>query len=309
MSFLKEVYPSQNDTKNLGNKSIILDKSNDIYKDNDFGILALNQPFAAGPFHVNHFVCFFKKPVGWDFNKETGLLFNNFKKYFDNDLTKVSIHEKKWKNKNIASFDFKVAPINPHKDIVSIEKWSDSNTVIGTTLYDNRQEGGVEFILEGFNHIMTGMMNDIHFLSGRRSWKFGKVIPDNPFDDYYFFETAAFEKFSLEFYNNLDGNNPPVLRTLVNATWISMLKKFGAKENIELLEVHENFDEPTYPFDGMHNYSRDVRRMSNNMESSVYYRNGSFDKIEELGEKNDWFYDVMERHSGLYLHNMPKHNV
>ncbi|MFY0631152.1 MAG: hypothetical protein JXR05_12280 [Flavobacteriaceae bacterium] len=307
MSFLNEAFPLPDFTNKINDKkSIILPKDLESYKNKEFLVIPINQPFAKGEYHVNHFVCFFEKSTDWDYLGETQKLFSYFPAYFNNDLTKVSIHKKNWNKHKIASFDITHSPINPHKDIVKLEQYSDQkDTVVGTTLYDNREQGYLESALEGLALLNSGMNNNVHFLSGRRSWKFGKVYPDNPTSNLHYFETAALERFSLEFYHNLDKNkNPPPIRTLVNNTWVAMLKKFGKIGDVDLIEMSKDENNPVYPFDGMQGYNKDVRKISNK-ECTVYFRNGSSKTLNGLSGDESWFTNVQDRHQSLRFQNMP----
>jgi hypothetical protein len=300
------------------------------YSENDFEELSINQNKASGPYHINHFISFFEVPImaKWSHIDETKELFQEFKSYFDNDFTIVNFSKKKWQNKHLAGFNT-VVPNSPwlslfgfmaHTDWVTIEEWQNENddgfSIFGTTLKDTREEGFVEDLLESQSESTMRIDTDYHFLSGRRSWKFGVV--NNNFirsPNLCYIETAALERFSLPEYDKMDtGKNPPLIRSLVNQVWISMLKKIGTKMNRNFIDLSDQFCQEVYNDDGglndnkffdVSSYNVDRRNMKPGIESIVYYKNDSFEKIEDLDD-SPWFFDILERHACLRIKNMPK---
>lgn len=300
------------------------------YPDDHFEILSIRQDKAAGPFHVNHYVAFFQMPNTWDHGTETSKLLQNFGSYFDNDITFSRTMSKTWKDNKVVGFNVvvpdsfmgTVATLMAHTDYVSLEKWTKDQPfggpcVCGTTLRQKSSEGYLERSLEYGMDLASGIDTDYHFLSGRRSWKFGVVNDDFLLSPRLcYVETAALERFSLPKYSAVDtGRNPPMLRTIVNQTWVSMLKKIGVLLDVNFLDMTGQYqidktDDNGEPDSRKHfaveKYDADRRRIRSDLASNVYFRQSSFAANVDLENVDtDWFIHVQERHPCLYPDNMP----
>jgi hypothetical protein len=246
----------------------------------------------VGEYHTNHFVGYFKPPLGVKY-KLTGLaqlFYDKFCSIFSaNNIARADLGGK-FKGLDTVCFEiggnlgdaFNKATGFVHYDWVSMQmEKSEGKSFYGTTLRREWMEPVEIKVLSSTAGMLAPTftlyairVNQHHFLAGRRSWRVGHDDDLNVF----YVETAAFERSSHDEYRVAEKTGR--LREDVKKLWTHLVTNFAAEIDVKLLN---NYLPSGYEFVG---------------DTAVAYKAEEHES-GSAALNAPWFAKVLQKHSGL----------
>lgn len=257
------------------------------YKD-----LAKTMAGGVGDYNVNHFAGYFKLDGPGKTKVTVADFFANFTQIFnpDNRATATKT-EYTFKNHQTVQFVFDAPGPNIHADWTTLQRAAGTNSFFATTLMKlwlSKEEVAVinELMkwariaealspapLPEFNEAELLLINQRHFLSGRRSWS----IEYAPESDLYYVETVAFERNSHILYTVLETFMGS--RQAIVDIWTTLVANFAK-------------------FYGLTLESRNMPGYSRLEDGNIYYITDQKKTVAEA-QKLPWFSAALKRHPGL----------
>ena len=277
--------------RNFGREGTFLDLSP--YKD-----FAKTPEGGVGPYHVNHFAGYFKLDGPTKSKVTIADFFTNFAQIFslDNVATATKAKYAFEKHRTI-QFVLKSPFPDIHEDWVTLQQVAGTNSFFARTLmkgWTDAEDVQVIIQLYAWYKIAQGasplplpepnvrellLINQRHFLAGRRSWS----IEYSPESNLYYIETVTLERYSHDVYMALEGVMG--MRKSIVEIWTSQIANFASHYGLTL-ESQSMTD--YYP--GAQ-YTRHENR-------NIYYIT---DQKKTAAEARNipWFSKVLKRHPGL----------
>jgi|GEM_PF-2819408 len=255
----------------------------------------------VGEFHFNHFIGYFTPPKK---QVSTPEFFDFFPFIFSNrgNLASANTSEGyKFNGKSTVKFKH----TNPllayaHEDWVSLEMAADNLSFFARTLkreWAYKREAAVAALAKlNLNIELSIDVNQRHFLAGRRSWAVGYL----PASKLCYVETAAFERFSHEFYDDHEFALSIDAPTIVNI-WTKLIKDYADFYNLELIandgikHIFADYKKNYNYFSQPYGYNP-LARMQ--IIKNVYYIQAKRPTVAEA-HAVPWFKEVLKRHPGL----------
>ena len=253
----------------------------------------------VGPYHINHFIGYFKLSASIDPFILTKIFFNKFITIFNPENEAMAFLSKYILDSHkVIKFVLNKPLAGLHGDWITLQMAESLNSFVGKTLmklWITKEEvyalteflklmrkvtdtSGVAYLVPEEISKLTDkefmLVNQRHFLSGRRSWAVGYSSTL----DLYYVETAAFERYSHPAY--LAAENIMGVRESIVNIWTKLIENYSTIMQSELIIP-------------------DVKPKGYSMtESNVFYIKIE-DKSAAALKQLPWFSDVLKRHQGL----------
>lgn len=254
----------------------------------------------VGPYHVNHFVGYFKLTAAQQQAVTVADFFANFCAIFNpgNEAT-ATLSPYPFGKRATIRFVTNKPLADVHEDWVSIGGAPGTNSFFAKTLIKLWLEPATLLRMNKYLLYLRGLVklaeltaatppksplaeltddelkliNQRHFLAGRRSWS----IEYSPASGLYSVETAAFERYSHVLYQAMEG--PLGLRESVVNLWCTLVANFAKAYGLKL-------------------ESNQPAGYSALEDANIYYTQAEA-KTPAEAHGLPWFADVLKRHPGL----------